>query len=133
MCIRDRFNLVSEVRKYTRGTPIMDLCTYLPEKSAKNTVPVRELESPMLFVASAGENSQIDLCAVDKDATYWSFVVGSSKLAFQSYIPFMLRAESPNYSEVNKTILKQLLREFHTLSSIAVSYTHLTLPTICSV
>lgn len=116
-----RFNLVSEVRRHSRATPVTDLCVYLSQKHPKNSAPL----SPMLFVASAGENSQVDLCAVDKDATYWSFVVGSSKLAFQSYVPFMLRAENHNCSEINKTILKQLSKDFHTLSNIEQQHNEL--------
>jgi len=108
-----RFNLVTSVKRYSRNTPIMDMCIYMAEKSEKNSGPVKEEGNPMLFIASGGEDAQVDLCGVNKDMTYWSFVVGNSKLAFQSYSPYILRTEN-----IGTNILIQLGKDFHTLKNI---------------
>jgi len=110
-----RFNLITSLKKYTRGTPICDMCTYLPEKITKPTgvtLGSKDGPTPLLFVASGGETPQIDLCHVDKDSTEWSFVVGNPKLLYRAYTPYNLQKEELNYTDINQVILKKLTKGF---------------------
>ncbi len=114
-----RFNLITLLRKYTRGTPICDLCTYLPERAnrfaAQGTGMGRgssDGPAPLLFIASGCETPQVDLCCLDKDQTEWSFVVGNPKMAYKSFSPYGLVREELNYTDINHVILKKLMKGF---------------------
>lgn len=86
-----RFNLITSVCRHASRSPIMDMCTYVPEKNLKLGVntPV-----PLLFITSAVSTPQIDLCYLNKETPEWSFVAGSSKLQYHSYTPYGLIAEN---------------------------------------
>jgi len=115
-----RFNLITSMRKYTRGTPITDMCAYLPEKLGKvlkgdkvhmNNVG-NDIAAPLLFIASGGKTSQVDLCSLDKETPEWSFAVGNPKDLYQNYAPYVLRKEELNYTDLNQIILKRLTKGF---------------------
>lgn len=100
-----RFNLVTTICRHTRQLPIMDMCTYVPEKGLKLGLDV---PAPLLFIATSGSTPQIDLCYLNKEAPEWSFAVGDSRLSYQSFTPYGLCKEECVYTNVNRNILKQI-------------------------
>eukprot|EP00826_Nyctotherus_ovalis_P013710 TRINITY_DN13745_c0_g1_i4.p1 TRINITY_DN13745_c0_g1~~TRINITY_DN13745_c0_g1_i4.p1 ORF type:complete len:405 (-),score=74.03 TRINITY_DN13745_c0_g1_i4:67-1281(-) len=102
-----RFNLISSIKRHSRGTPITDMCCYFPDKSS--TLPIK---SPKLFVASSSDNSQVDLYSMDQSAAEWSFVVGNPKHQCKAYTPYRLSEEESSFTDTNRDILKRLTKGF---------------------
>jgi WD40 repeat protein len=98
-----RFNLVTTICRHTSQLPIMDMCTYVPEKNLRSGTT-----EPLLFIATNGDAQQIDLCYINKETPEWSFAIGNSKLLYQSYVPYGLRKEESMYTNVSRRIQKRI-------------------------
>ena len=110
-----RFNLITSIRKHTRGAPITDMCTYLPDRITRPHLNESsgELPIPKLLIASSGDVPQIDLYSSNKEAPELSFVVGNPHSLYQSYTPNSLCKEELNYTDINQIILKRLNKGFN--------------------
>jgi len=98
-----RFNLVTTACRHSSQLPIMDMCTYVPEKNLK-----LKTNEPLLFIATNGHTQQVDLCYINKETPEWSFVIGNNKWLYQSYVPYGLCKEESIYTNVNRSLQKRI-------------------------
>ena len=112
-----RFNLITDMRKHIHEAPITDMCVYLSERTSKST-PFKELPPPLLFIATSGISSQIDLCSINKDTPEWTFAIGNPSMFYQTYIPYGLSTEELNYTDINQMILKRLTKNFSIIGDL---------------
>lgn len=98
-----RFNLISSMWKYTRGSPVSDLCAYLPEKYSKATGGI-SITNPMFFVASGCETPQVDLCSLDKEQAVLTLAVGNPLCPYKSYTPYGLLKQDIGFAGMNNVM-----------------------------